>query len=117
MGGTPSDLHNLAIAERPLSIKSARTPYRKEPAYSGLNREEAMANELATLTAKGQVTIPKAVRDSLGLQKGDQLSWELEDGSVRVRAVKPLDVAFLQGVEQGLQEWQSTEDEQAFADL
>ena len=76
-----------------------------------------MANELATLTAKGQITIPKAVRDSLGLQKGDQLSWELEDDSVRVRAVRPLDVAFLLEVEQGLQEWQSAEDDQAFADL
>ena len=76
-----------------------------------------MASELATLTAKGQVTIPKTVRDALGLRKGDQLSWELEDGSVRVRAVSPLDVVFLQGVEAGLQEWSSSADDEAFADL
>ena len=76
-----------------------------------------MTAELATLTAKGQVTIPKAVRDALGLQKGDQLSWELEDGSVRVRAVTPLDLAYLKGVESGLQEWSSNDDEEAFADL
>ena len=43
--------------------------------------------DVATLTAKGQVTVPKAVRGALGLRQGDQLSWELEDGSVRVRAV------------------------------
>jgi hypothetical protein len=42
-----------------------------------------MEPELATITAKGQVTIPKAIR----------------------------------GVEAGLQEWASPEDEQAFADL
>jgi AbrB family looped-hinge helix DNA binding protein len=48
--------------------------------------------ELATLTSKGQVTVPKAVRDALGLKQGDQLSGELEDGSVGVRAVAPLDL-------------------------
>jgi AbrB family looped-hinge helix DNA binding protein len=76
-----------------------------------------MTAELATLTAKGQVTVPKAVRDALGLQKGDQLSWELEDGSVRVRAVTPLDLTYLKGLEAGLQEWSSDADDEAFADL
>ncbi len=73
--------------------------------------------EWATLTSKGQVTVPKAVRDALGLQQGDQLSWELEDGSVRVRAVAPLDLMYLQGVEANLAEWNSQADEEAFADL
>jgi antitoxin PrlF len=76
-----------------------------------------MTAELATLTAKGQVTVPKAVREALGLQKGDQLSWELEDGSVRVRAVTPLDLTYLKGLEAGLQEWSSDDDDKAFADL
>ena len=73
--------------------------------------------DVATLTAKGQITVPKAVRDSLGLRQGDRFSLELEDGSVRVRAVAPLDVAYLQGLEGTLSEWSSTADEQAFADL
>jgi antitoxin PrlF len=76
-----------------------------------------MTAELATLTAKGQVTVPKAVRDALGLQKGDLLSWELEDGSVRVRAVTPLDLTYLKGLEAGLQEWSSDDDDEAFAEL
>ena len=46
--------------------------------------------ELATLTTKGQDTVPKSVRDAFRLQQGDQLNWELEDGSVRVRAVAGL---------------------------
>ena len=73
--------------------------------------------DVATLTAKGQITVPKAVREALGLRQGDQLSWELEDGSVRVRAVTPLDLAFLHGLERGLSEWSSPADEQAFAEL
>lgn len=73
--------------------------------------------QLATLTAKGQVTVPKAVRQALGLRQGDQLSWELDDGCVRVRAVTPLELTYLQGVEANLREWASSADEDAFADL
>jgi AbrB family looped-hinge helix DNA binding protein len=76
-----------------------------------------MDPELATITAKGQVTIPKAIREALRLQQGDQLRWDLEDGGVRVQLVSPLDLTYLRGVEAGLQEWASPEDEQAFADL
>ncbi|QPN65846.1 AbrB/MazE/SpoVT family DNA-binding domain-containing protein [Synechococcus sp. CBW1006] len=61
--------------------------------------------DVSTLTAKGQVTVLKAAREALGLRQGDQLIWELEDGSVRVRAVSPSDLAYLQGLERGLNEW------------
>jgi AbrB family looped-hinge helix DNA binding protein len=76
-----------------------------------------MTMEIATLTAKGQVTVPKAVREALGLQQGDQLGWELQDGCVRVRALTPLDVAYLQGLESSLSEWSSAADDAAFRDL
>lgn len=76
-----------------------------------------MDPEIATITAKGQVTVPKAIREALGLRQGDQLRWDLEDRGVRVRLVSPLDLTYLRGVEAGLQEWTSPEDEQAFADL
>ncbi|MCP9917474.1 AbrB/MazE/SpoVT family DNA-binding domain-containing protein [Cyanobium sp. ATX 6F1] len=72
---------------------------------------------MATLTAKGQVTVPKAVREALGLRQGDQLSWMLEDGSVRVRAIAPLDLAYLRGLEDNLQEWCSAADDECFGEL
>jgi antitoxin PrlF len=76
-----------------------------------------MASELATLSSKGQVTVPKTVRDALGLRQGDTLQWNLEEGSVRVKVLRPVDRLFLEGVEANLQEWNSLEDEEAFADL
>lgn len=46
-----------------------------------------MAN--ATLTSKGQTTIPKEIRDSLNLQAKDQLNFTLmPDGAVIMRAKK-----------------------------
>jgi antitoxin PrlF len=34
----------------------------------------------ATVTSKGQLTIPKAVRDSLGIREGDKVIFRVEDG-------------------------------------
>lgn len=37
------------------------------------------------ITVKGQVTIPKDVRDALGLKPGDLVAFEEADGTVTVR--------------------------------
>lgn len=43
---------------------------------------------LSTVTSKGQVTIPKAVRDRLRLEAGDKLDFRVEDdGTIRVHPV------------------------------
>ena len=42
----------------------------------------------ATLTTKGQITIPKEVREFLGVETGDRLSFVVrEDGSVIVKPI------------------------------
>lgn len=41
----------------------------------------------ATLTSKGQTTVPKEIRDHLGITAGDKLDFHIEtDGRVVVRA-------------------------------
>ena len=45
-----------------------------------------MTTIAATLTSKGQTTIPREIRDGLGLKTGDQMTFTLlPDGSVLMR--------------------------------
>ena len=44
----------------------------------------------ATLTSKGQVTVPKEIRERLGLDAGTMLDFQvLPDNTITARAVKP----------------------------
>ncbi|MFM2197650.1 MAG: hypothetical protein RLZZ505_1082 [Verrucomicrobiota bacterium] len=38
----------------------------------------------ATLTSKGQVTVPVKIREQLNLQTGDKLNFEIEGTSIKV---------------------------------
>ena len=52
---------------------------------------------IATLTSKGQVTIPKPVREALGIDAGDEIDFVLAaNGSVRLE-VRRRDVRELAG--------------------
>lgn len=52
----------------------------------------------ATVTSKGQVTLPKQVRETLKVKAGDQIDFVLDaEGEVRVRAGR-FDVRDLKGL-------------------
>lgn len=40
---------------------------------------------LGRMTSKGQTTVPKEVRDMLGLSEGAQVEWIVEDGKATVK--------------------------------
>jgi AbrB family looped-hinge helix DNA binding protein len=42
----------------------------------------------AKITGKGQVTIPKRIRDELGLKPGDRVLFVLRDGEVVLQPIK-----------------------------
>ena len=47
----------------------------------------------ATLTSKGQITIPQIVRRILGLQTGDALEFDVQRGKVSLRPARPKGVS------------------------
>ncbi len=52
----------------------------------------------STITSKGQTTIPKAVRERLGVGYGDEIDFVIQpDGSVLIKAATR-DIAALKGV-------------------
>jgi antitoxin PrlF len=72
---------------------------------------------IGKLSSKHQVTLPKAVRDAVGLHKGDSIAFEAHRDRVILRRVEPLDAAFHKALESTLEEWAGPEDEEAFRDL
>lgn len=52
----------------------------------------------ATVRSKGQATIPKSIRDSLGMKTGDRMSFTLRPDGVVLMRVKNKRVADLAGL-------------------
>jgi AbrB family looped-hinge helix DNA binding protein len=51
----------------------------------------------ATLTSKGRITVPKAVREALGVGPGDRLAFRIDDGRVSIEA-DTVDLRSLRGI-------------------
>ena len=57
---------------------------------------------MSTVTKKGQVTIPKNLRDRIGVGEGDQVSFTLtEDGSILIRKEARTSILALAGIAAG----------------
>lgn len=52
----------------------------------------------ATLTSKGQTTIPKAIRDGLGMKAGDLITFALMPEGIVIMRVKSKSVMKLAGM-------------------
>jgi len=60
---------------------------RNFPYHAGIAiRRTAMPaiHEVATLTSKGQITLPKPIRQALGVDAGGKVAFDLRDGEVVV---------------------------------
>jgi len=51
----------------------------------------------AKLTSKGQITVPREVREALGLETGDRLAFRIRDDGTVVVEPETLDLMSLRG--------------------
>lgn len=60
---------------------------------------KASGKYVGKVTSKGQTTVPKEVRDVLGLEEGTQVEWTVEDGkaTVKPRTLRAVDLAHFLG--------------------
>ena len=73
--------------------------------------------ETARVTAKGQMTIPKRLRERCGIREGDTVMLEVVGDRIVLRKLAAPADEYLQAVEAGLEEWNSANDEKAWRDL
>lgn len=72
----------------------------------------------STISSKGQVTIPKRVREVLNVTAGDEIYYEVAGRTVTLYRLDPFDAAFHAALGTTVaEEWSSPEDDKAFHDL
>jgi antitoxin PrlF len=69
----------------------------------------------ASITSKGQITIPKAVRDALGLEVGQQVLFLIEGKRAYLRPIPSRGISALRGIAQGLRPFPGSEAERRAA--
>lgn len=70
------------------------------------------------MTSKYQATIPKNIRAKLGLEAGDRILFEEQDGMVTISKIEATDWQYLEAISLTLDpEWSSSSDEKAYANL
>ncbi len=73
--------------------------------------------DISRVSSKGQMTIPKRIRDVAQLAEGDVVAFVMDADRIILRKIPLGRDPYLAGVEESLSEWNSAEDEHAWRDL
>jgi antitoxin PrlF len=70
-----------------------------------------MKRLVSTLSQKGQTTIPQTVRETLGVNEGDVIQYEVDGDIVRLRKLERIDTQWTRALETTLSEWKGSDDD------
>lgn len=70
-----------------------------------------MKRLMSTISQKGQTTIPQAIRETLGVNEGDVIQYEVEGEMVRLRKLERIDTEWTKALETTLSEWNGSGDD------
>ncbi|MBT4501323.1 MAG: AbrB family transcriptional regulator [Gemmatimonadetes bacterium] len=69
------------------------------------------AIKTSTLSAKGQTTVPAAIRRILDIKPGDSIRYDIKENAVRISKVEKIDLQWARALEKTLTEWEGEDDD------
>lgn len=63
------------------------------------------------ITGKGQVTIPKAIRETLDIEEGDYISYEVRDNEIAIKKLPKANLEWARAINSTLSEWEDDLDD------
>jgi antitoxin PrlF len=60
---------------------------------------------------QGQVTIPKAIRETLHIEGGDYISYEVRDNEIAIKKISKADIEWARALNGTLSEWEDDLDD------
>lgn len=70
-----------------------------------------MKTATSKISEKGQTTIPKEIRDALGIHSGDLIQYEVEGNVIKLRKLDAEENIWLKSIETTLEEWHGSDDD------
>lgn len=70
-----------------------------------------MKTAISKISEKGQTTVPKEIRDILGIRSGDLIQYEVDGNVIRLRRLDVEENIWLKSIESTLEEWHGSDDD------
>ncbi len=70
-----------------------------------------MKTATSKISEKGQTTVPKEIRDALGIHSGDLIQYEVEGNVIKLRKLDAEENIWLKSIETTLEEWHGSDDD------